>query len=334
MQVSLRVAKRLLKKFIAKKKAVMLTGAPGLGKSQLIHQLAQELGWGLVDIRAARLDPVDTHGVPVPDMEKMKTVWLIPDMLPQVERDGEFGILFLDELSDAAKAIQSALYGLILEGRLGSYVLPKGWVIVAAGNRREDRAAAQQMSTALKNRFAHLEIVVDHESWVEYANQRGLAPVGVAFVRFRPNLLHQMPKDDREMAFPTPRSIEAALDFADEPAEERQMLIAATVGQTWAGEFEGFARIWEQLPNPDECVKNPRTAPVPQDSEASVFFALSTAIARRATKDNFAAVLQYAGRMPKEFEIITCTDAVRRDPELVRTRAYSDWAARNQEVLL
>jgi hypothetical protein len=330
--MNLKLAARCLEVLTAKGMAVMLTGAPGVGKSQLVHQVAGRTDRNVVDIRAARLDPVDVHGLPVPDLKSRTTVWLTPDMLPQADRDGDRGYLFLDELADAGKMMQSALYGLVLERRLGNYVLPEGWAIVAAGNRKSDRAAAQTMSTALRNRFAHLEVGVDVDTWVEHANRSNFAPVVVAFIRFRPNLLN-VPPQGEENAFATPRSVERVCGLVDEPLDIRQHLVATQVGDGWAAEFEGFARIWASLPSVDDILAGKKAA-VPSSSEPAVFFALSGALSRRSNRDNFGNVVAYSARMPKEFEVLTVTDAARRDEKLTKTRAFADWAAANGDVQL
>lgn len=331
--MNLKLAARCLESFVNKDRAVMITGAPGVGKSQVVHQVAAKMGRNVKDIRAARLDPVDVHGLPVPDMTTRTTVWLTPDMLPNEKRDGAQGFLFLDELADAGKMMQSALYGLVLERRIGEYRLPDGWSIIAAGNRKSDRAAAQTLSTALRNRFAHLEVGVDVDTWVEHANRMGWSQVVVAFIRFRPQLLNVTPTGD-ENSFATPRSVEGVCTVVDEPVDIRQHLVSALVGDGWAAEFEGFARIWQSLPSIDEILRNPTGAKVPGDSEPAVFFALSGALSRRSTKDNFANVVAYSARMPKEFEVLTVTDAVRRDGKLLKTGAYTFWAGNNGDVVI
>ena len=132
---------------------VMIWGAPGVGKSTAIRELAKKLGIGFIDVRLAQREPVDMRGLPVPDGEQVR--WLVSSEWP---RDPESkGIIIFDELTAADKTLQVAAYEFILDRRLGDlYKVPKNWYIVAAGNRTEDRAVACSMSSALANLPAHI----------------------------------------------------------------------------------------------------------------------------------------------------------------------------------
>lgn len=135
-------------------------GPPGVGKSQLVAQVAAEQKKEMIDIRAVLLDPVDLRGLP--HLGKDNTArWATPDFLPQ---EGE-GILFLDELNAAPPLVQAACYQLTLDRKIGEYTLPDGWSVLAAGNRETDRSVTSRMPSALANRFIHLDFVVDLDDW-------------------------------------------------------------------------------------------------------------------------------------------------------------------------
>ena len=165
---------------------VMLHGSPGVGKSDVVRQIAKQRGIELIDLRLSQLDPVDLRGVPSVDTKKHITSWNTPSFLPT---DGE-GILFLDEINSAAQATQAAAYQLVLDRKLGDYVMPPGWAIIAAGNRSTDRAIVNQMSTALKNRFTHLNYEVNNDDWCDWALRSNIAVEVLGFIRFRPMLLN------------------------------------------------------------------------------------------------------------------------------------------------
>ena len=137
-----------------------------------------------------QFDAVDLRGVPY--VSKGETFWALSSWLPNVERDGEFGILFLDELFLAIPSVQAAALQLILDRRLGDYVLPDGWYVVSASNRPEDRAGVMAQNSALCNRFQHREAILSVDAWIEWAIEKGLRPEVIAFIRFRgENLLHE-----------------------------------------------------------------------------------------------------------------------------------------------
>jgi hypothetical protein len=227
--------------------------------------------------------------------------------------------------------MQAALFQLVLERRLGDYVLPDGWTIIAAGNRVGDRAAAQRMPTALRNRFAHIYVVPDVDAWVNWANANNVAPEMVAFVRLRRALLHRMPVGD-ENAFPTPRSLTKAAEFVNAPEDVRRDLIAAHVGDDVASEIDGFIRLYHSLGSLEDILVNPDTAKIPD--EPSVKYAVCTGLARMATRANFSKIMIYNNRLDGEGQAVLMHDATMREPKLKETTAYSTWAVNNQHLTI
>ena len=333
MLVSLQTAEQCIRYYIEQDIACHIWGPPGVGKSQLVHWIKKSLKWGLVDIRLSLRDPVDLRGLPLVDAKTGTTRWLSPDELPQEKRDGKYGILFLDEANIASQAMQGAAMGLVLDRKLGEYKLPPGWRVIAAGNRLADRAAAQRMGTALKNRFAHIEVGVDTESFCAWAIRENIHPMMVAWARFRPALLHMMPQGE-ENSFPTPRAWEQVAKCITAPTAIRQTLVEGLVGNAAAGEFEAFCRVYEQLPDFGEIIKRPKQAAVPADNQPGVLYAVSSALGRMATMDNFNSIVEYASRLPKTHTVAMMTDALRRTPKLKNTSAYARWAVDNQDIMI
>lgn len=306
-----------------------LWGAPGIGKSDCVAALAKARNLPMIDLRAILLDPVDLRGLPY--VSDGLASWARPTFLPDADRHGPEGILFLDELNAAPPSTQAACFQLVLNRRVGEYSLPPGWRIVAAGNRQTDRAAAQRMPSALANRFAHIDVEASPEDWRAWANRAGISPMVSAFIAFRPELLHKMDSPDLR-AFPTPRAWSQVSKVADASPDLRAGLVAGLVGEGAGAEFEGFARLYSELPSIRMILADPNGARVPDKPAAR--YAVATGIARAATADNFDAVMTYAQRLPREFEILACLDAVKRDGALTGTPAFLDFAARNQDVML
>jgi hypothetical protein len=332
--MTLHTALACIETCIKANKPTFLHGPPGVGKSQGYLQLTQRLKMGFIDIRASQREPMDLRGAIVPDMKTKTTIVLPPSELPQVDRDGETGILLLDELNTASQAVQTACYQLIQERAIGDYKLPDGWVPCAAGNRMIDRASAQRMPTALRNRFAHFTVEADAKTFCDWGVESGRIPAkGVAFLRWRPGLIHIMPKGD-ENAFPTPRSWEHAFAFADAPKELRVHLFSSLVGDGPAAELEGFLRVYESLPSIEDIIANPKSAILPPTSEPAALFAVAGACARFATRDNIKSMLTYAERLPAEFYVLCGLDIAKRDPALKSTSAFAAWAAANSKVML
>jgi len=321
---------------------VMLHGSPGVGKSDVVRQVAKQRGIELIDLRLSQLDPVDLRGVPSVDTKKHITSWNTPNFLPT---DGK-GILFLDEINSAAQATQAAAYQLVLDRKLGDYVMPPGWAIIAAGNRSTDRAIVNQMSTALKNRFTHLNYEVSNDDWCDWALRNNIAVEVLGFIRFRPMLLNEFEqrnesKEEKErvqrmkdaQAFATPRSWEFLSKIVQQkPSSDIEYeLYTGIVGEGSAAEFMGYLKYYRDLPNLDALLMNPGAAKVPE--EPATLYALSTGLATKATQDNMERVVKYALRLPAEFQVLLMKDAIARDNDLTQTKPFNEWAIKNAEVM-
>ena len=151
---------------------VMLWGPPGVGKSQMISEVAARHHVPLIDIRLSQMEPSDLRGIPFRNGEIVE--WAIPAMLPDARRHGPEGILFLDEITSAPPSVSAAAYQLILDRRLGDYRIPEGWAIFAAGNRQGDRGVTYTMPAPLANRFSHFEFEVNLDDWVAWAYRNGI----------------------------------------------------------------------------------------------------------------------------------------------------------------
>jgi ATPase family associated with various cellular activities (AAA) len=321
---------------------VMIHGSPGVGKSQVVRQVADSLGFQLIDLRLSQLDPVDLRGVPSINTKTRKTNWNTPDFLPD---KGE-GIIFYDEMNAAPQATQAAAYQLILDRKLGDYKLPPGWAQVAAGNRATDRAIVNTMSTALKNRFAHLDFEVNNEDWCSWALNADIATQVISFLRFRPMLLNEFEARDKgkeeatrvaqlknSNAFATPRSWEAVskvLEQKPNPNTEFE-IYSGIVGEGAAIEFMGFLKYEREVPNLDALLLNPKGTPVP--TNPATLYALATGLAAKATKGSFDGIMLYADRMPKEFQVLMIKDITKRTPALAQTRTFTKWATENSDIL-
>jgi hypothetical protein len=329
---------------IQARQSPFIHGATGIGKSQVVMAYAKENDLEIKDIRASQLDPVDARGIPVPDHDRRITTWYPPDFLPP---DGA-GIIFLDELNRANQDTQSALYQLILERRIGDYVLPPGWNIIAAGNREIDGCMVQPMSRALKNRFVHLNMEANYDDWHNWAHKSGIIEHVIAFMRFRPTALDEATeatKDDsgkhqerirNANAFATPRSWEFASNILRTAFSQGRKLrdcfelMEGTVGEGMASEFISYCDIYLELPDLDDLVEHPENFVNTKDPNK--LYAICTGLAARANKDTFGNIKKITDMMDREYAAWTIDDCLNRNKaEIAVHPAYVEWVYKNIE---
>ncbi|MDZ7855082.1 ATP-binding protein [Sphaerotilus sp.] len=228
---------------------MMLWGAPGVGKSSVVRALCEQECIGFIDVRLSQREPVDLRGLPVPDGDQVR--WLLSSEWPR-DPDSR-GIILFDELTAADRMLQVAAYEMILDRRLGDlYQVPPGWLICAAGNRREDRAVSQPLSSALANRFCHLELRADLGTWLDWAQQQALHPIVVSFLKYRPNCFLDM-EGNVERGWPSPRSWERVAQVLASGSSlgpsSVALMVHGLIGSAAATEFLAYLQMHEELPD-------------------------------------------------------------------------------------
>lgn len=262
--------KNYLNRLIANdlKISTMIWGAPGIGKSSIVAQTAADNDLEFIDVRLSQLAPTDLRGLPV--AEEGMSKWYPPEFLP---RSGK-GILFLDELNMAPPALQGVAQQLVLDRQVGSYRVPKDWFVWAAGNRKEDRAAVFDMPAPLANRFIHLQVEPDFESFKTYALTLGICEQILAFLSFRPSLLHRF--DPQQSAYPTPRSWVMASQLLDAGLD-----IIPAIGVATAAEFDAYLALYKTLPNLTPILEG-QGQDIPFPEEPSVRYATTIGLTVRS----------------------------------------------------
>ena len=255
---SVQARKSLLTAFKVKR-PLFLWGPPGIGKSELVEGLTKELGGLMIDLRLGQMEPTDIRGIPFYNKDKQVMEYAPPGDLPDAETAAKYPIvvLFLDEMNSAPASVQSAAYQLILNRRVGKYVLPDNVVMVAAGNRESDKGVTYRMPTPLANRFIHQEMKVDFASWQEWAVQNNVHKDVVGYLSFAKQDLYDFDAKSSSRAFATPRSWSFVSQLLDDSVDDDTTtnLIAGTVGEGLAVKFMAHRKIAGRMPNPTDILK-------------------------------------------------------------------------------
>jgi hypothetical protein len=248
-------AKKAIRKSIQKRRPVFLWGPPGIGKSDIVKQIGVDLNRPVIDVRLALWEPTDIKGIPYYNAEQGKMTWAPPAELPT--NADSTAIIFLDELNSAPPAVQAAAYQLILNRRVGTYELPEGVDVVAAGNREGDRGVTYRMPAPLANRFVHLEAKVDFDDWQDWATLNKIHPEVVGYVGFAKQDLYDFDPKSASKAFATPRSwsfVSDLLEDDDTDAETLTNLVAGAVGDGLAMKFMAHRKIAGKLPKASDIL--------------------------------------------------------------------------------
>jgi hypothetical protein len=256
---SVQARKAILKAFKVKR-PVFLWGPPGIGKSEVVSEITEELGGFMIDLRMAQMEPTDIRGIPFFNKDIGKMDWAPPVDLPDEELASQYPIvcLFLDEMNSAAPAVQAAGYQLILNRRVGKYKLPDNVVIVAAGNRDSDKGVTYRMPMPLANRFLHIEMRPDFSSWQNWAVNKGIHKDVVGYLSFAKQDLYDFDAKSSSRAFATPRSwcfvSDLLNDEEDTDSDTLFNLVAGSVGEGLAVKFMAHRKVAGQMPEPSDIL--------------------------------------------------------------------------------
>ena len=319
----------VLTRLMSQRWPAFVWGPPGVGKSAIVKTVAEVAGKNVLDLRASLLDPTDLRGIPA--IEDGKAVWCPPSFLPKDSDPA--GILFLDEINAAPPLVQASLYQLVLDRRVGEYELPEGWWIVAAGNRQFDRSVVFKLSSALANRFVHLEFEVNAADWREWAIDKRVSPLVTGFIALRPELLLGEPGESP--AYPTPRTWEIVSDIIHsfDSIDGCRDLIAGAVGEGPAVEF--LAYIDRNVREKDflHIVDAPDSAALP--TSLGDIYALTSWLAYHASD---GGIRKSAGillpRLTPEFGVVLARDMVKASTSFIKESGYKKFIKMHDDLIV
>jgi hypothetical protein len=256
--VSPNKAKTAIRHAMMKRRPIFLWGPPGIGKSDIIHQIGEAIDAHVIDVRLSLWEPTDIKGIPYFDSNANTMVWAPPGELPSEEMAAKHKniVLFLDEMNSAAPAVQAAAYQLILNRKVGTYRLPDNVLIVAAGNREADKGVTYRMPAPLANRFIHLEMQVSFDDWFQWAVTNRIHKDVVGFLNFSKKDLYDFDPKSASRSFATPRSWSFVSELLEDGLDESTTtdLVAGAVGEGLAVKFMAHRKVASSMPDPSEIL--------------------------------------------------------------------------------
>ena len=317
----------LIQSLYPTRRTLCIEGAPGGGKTTIVRQVAADFDVPYVEVH---LPTTLVEDFGIPDISTATLSYKLPSWFPQRGIAPDNGILCFDDRNQASPDLQKVLAN-ICQARTLHGAPMADWMVISTGNRQSDRAGANRVLSHLRNRETTIELETNVDDWCSWAMANAVPVELISFIRFRPGLLHDF--DAQRDINSTPRSwVEGVGALLGKiPASLEFETFKGAVGEGPAAEFCGFLKIYRELPSPDAILLAPESAVVPE--QMATLYALSGALAARASQDNLGRLCAYLARLPPEYAVLCMSLAIRRDSTLQQTPAFVSWAIKYQSVL-
>ncbi len=342
--------KMLLKVAVKMNAPVLIVGQPGIGKSDIVSQVALETKYRLIISHPVVADPTDYKGMPwvTVTVDGTPKAFFIPfKELEELVNATEPTIYFLDDLGQAPASVQAACMQLLLARRINGHKVSDKVTFVAASNRRQDMAGVTGILEPVKSRFSSIiQLNVDLEDWTKWALENDMPVELINFIRFRPNLLMDFKPSKDMVNSPCPRTVAAVGRWmkAGVPKEIEFETYAGAAGEGFASEFVAFLKIYRGLPDLDLVIKSPTVVEIPGD--LATLYALCAGLAAKVDEQNFDQIVKFANRLVdpidvngktvcyREYSVMLLKDCLARNPKLQKSKSFIEWASKNAKLFI
>lgn len=327
----------------------IFTGSPGIGKTSLAKEAHKELQTALKDPDFGYIEinptmPADEVGG-IPELirkegENTITDYAMPKWFPRDPKSR--GIICLDDALQGDRLMQQVLANFILARNLRGHMLPPGWMIIATGNRMEDKAGVTKTLTHLADRMCWLHVIADADSWIEnFAIPRGLNDLVIAYILMSKDKLDAF--DPNKPKCPTPRTWEAVSKWLTyfktlkgTPLESKinkfaQAILGGELGTGEATRFWAYVERADKMPVIATLLANPSTADI--NFPLDVQYAIAIGISNALDNNNFAAALEYVDRLGPDLTTLVVKMGTKRHPALLQSKAFVNWLQKNQSII-
>lgn len=319
----------IVKFAIKNRMPLLIKGAPGIGKTDIVEKGCQETETDLIVSHPVVNDPTDYKGLPANNGDGTATFLPYGDLV-QLRDAAKPTVFFLDDLGQAPASVQAAAMQLILARKINGHKVSDFVTFIAATNRKEDKAGVSGLLEPVKSRFASIvELEVNPDSWIAWAMDEQMPIELISFVRFRPQLIEKFEATKDITNSPSPRTIANVGKWQKLglPKENEFEVFKGAAGEAFASEYCGFLKIFRNLPNIDRIILNPKTEVITDDP--ATLYALAGALSHRINESNCEAVITYIERLPAEIGVVTLKSTLTTKRELSHTKAVITWMTKH-----
>jgi hypothetical protein len=308
---------------IKNKEQILIKGEPGIGKTEIIKQVAKNLDADLIVSHPAVSDPTDYKGLPVREASGDHATFLPFGETWRAIQATKLTVWFVDDLGQASESVQKALMQLLLGRRLNGHMLSDDVVFVGATNDVGQKSGVSGLIEPVKSRWTSIvKLDVSLDDWCQWALDNNMPVELIAYLRTNSKALSDFQPTRELTNSACPRTWSYVGKMLNRNVIDHE-LYSGAVSAGHATEFLAFLDLAKNAPSLDAIIMNPKTEKVPK--EPSLMYLVSAGLAMRADKKNFSRIFTYLERMPQAFRVLCMRDAVQKNNQLSATDTFLAW---------
>lgn len=323
--------KKILKFSIGNNLPVLVLGEPGIGKTEIIKSVGDELSHPIFFKHPVVDEAIDYKGLP--GIVNGQAEFLPYGDLRILIEAKEKTIIFIDDFGQSELPVQKALMQLLLERTINGQRISDHIIFIAASNRNQDKAGVGYIIEPLKSRFKSIvKLEVRLEDWTTWAINKGLPHELIQFIRFKPDMLFSHNPTREIVNSANPRTVASVGNWMLKglPKEFELEVFQGAAGESFAIEFMSFLQIARELPDPREILANPLKAEIPNNLSAKA--ALSGALAHHVTAATLPNMFAYLNRFEPEYVVKAAKEVVSYKDDLLFQPAFMEFAKKYSEL--